>query len=105
MALEGIEGERKANSPDEYIEYVYSFATTAALAGNALAAYQPNNSTPVTYYSANSTGGTTGGPFYGGSGYDRVIKKFAVKIVLTSDEGNEYIYPKVNDLRVIALQM
>lgn len=105
MVLEGIEGERKSNSPDEYIEYVYSFASTAALAGNAFAAYQPNNSTPVVYYAANSTGGTTGGPFYGGSGYDRVIKKFAVKIVLTSDEGNEYIYPKINDLRVIALQI
>lgn len=105
MVLEGIEGERKANSPDEYIEYVYSFATTAALAGNAFAAYQPNNSTPVVYYAANSSGGTTGGPFYGGSGYDRVIKKFAVKLVLTSEEGNEYIYPKVNDLRVIALQI
>lgn len=105
MALEGIEAERKSNSPDEYLEYVYSFATTAALAGNAFAAYQANNSTPVVYYAANSTGGTTGGPFYGGSGYDRVIKKFAVKIVLTSDEGNEFIYPKVNDLRVIALQI
>jgi hypothetical protein len=105
MVLEGVEGERKANSPDEYIEYVYSFATTAALAGNAFAAHQPNNSTPVVYFAANSSGGTTGGPFYGGSGYDRVIKKFAVKIVLTSDEGNEFIYPKVNDLRVIALQI
>lgn len=105
MALENIEGSRNTNSPDEYIEYVYSFATTAAAAGNTFAAYQANNSTPVIYYSANSTGGTTGGPFYGGTGYDRVVKKFAVKIVLTSDTGKEYIYPKVNDLRVIALQI
>lgn len=105
MALENIEGSRNTNSPDEYIEYVYSFANTANAAGNALAAYQANNSTPVVYYAANSTGGVTGGPFYGGTGYDRVIKKFAVKIVLTSDTGKEYIYPKVNDLRVIALQI
>lgn len=105
MALENIEGSRNTNSPDEYIEYVYSFANTANAAGNALAAYQANNSTPVVYYSANSTGGTTGGPFYGGTGYDRVVKKFCVKIVLTSDTGKEYVYPKVNDLRVIALQI
>lgn len=105
MALENIEGSRNTNSPDEYIEYVYSFANTVSAAGNAFAAYQANNSTPVVYYSANSTGGTTGGPFYGGTGYDRVVKKFAVKIILTSDTGKEYIYPKVNDLRVIALQI
>lgn len=105
MALESTEAARNTNAPDEYIEYTYSFAATAALAGNALAAFQLNNSVPVSYYGANSTGGTTGGPFYGGSGYDRVIKKFAVKLVLTSDTGSEYIYPKVNDLRVIALQM
>lgn len=105
MTLESTADARNTNSPDEYLEYVYSFSTTAALAGNALAAYQPNNSTPVVYYAANSTGGVTGGPFYGGSGNDRVIKKFAVKIVLTADTGNEYLYPKVNDLRVIALQM
>lgn len=105
MALENIEGSRNTNSPDEYIEYVYSFANSASAAGNAFAAYQANNSVPVVYYSANSTGGTTGGPFYGGDGYDRVIKKFAVKIVMTADQGKEYVYPKVNDLRVIALQM
>jgi hypothetical protein len=105
MALENIEGSRNTNSPDEYIEYVYSFANSASAAGNALAAYQANNSVPVVYYAANSTGGVTGGPFYGGDGYDRVIKKFAVKLVLTADSGKEYVYPKVNDLRVIALQI
>lgn len=105
MALENTEAARNTNAPEEYIEYTYSFATTAALAGNALAAFQSNNSVPVSYFGANSTGGVTGGPFYGGNGYDRVIKKFAVKLVLTSDTGSEYIYPKVNDLRVIALQM
>lgn len=105
MVIENTEAARSTNAPDEYIEYTYSFATTAALAGNALAAFQSNNSVPVSYYGANSTGGVTGGPFYGGSGYDRVIKKFAVKLVLTADAGSEHIYPKVNDLRVIALQM
>lgn len=105
MALEATADARNTNAPEEYIEYVYSFATTAALAGNALAAYQPNNSVPVVYYAANSTGGVSGGPFYGGSGYDRVIKKFAVKLVLTSETGSEHLYPKINDLRVIALQM
>lgn len=105
MALESTADARNTNAPDEYIEYVYSFANTAALAGNALAAYQANNSVPVVYYAANSTGGVTGGPFYGGSGYDRVIKKFAVKLVLTAESGFEHLYPKVNDLRVIALQI
>lgn len=105
MALENTADARNTNAPEEYLEYVYSFANTAALAGNALAAYQANNSVPVVYYAANSTGGVTGGPFYGGYGYDRVIKKFAVKLVLTSDSGSEHLYPKVNDLRVIALQM
>jgi len=96
---------RNTNAPDEYLEYVYSFASTATLAGNALAAFQANNTVPVSYLSANSTGGVTGGPVYGGSGYNKVIKKFAVKLVLTSDDELEYIYPKVNDLRVIALQI
>lgn len=105
MALEATADARNTNAQEEYIEYVYSFATTAALAGNALAAYQANNTVPVVYYAANSTGGVTGGPFYGGDGYDRVIKKFAVKLVLTSETGSEHLYPKVNDLRVIALQM
>lgn len=105
MALESTADARNTNAPEEYLEYVYSFANTAALAGNSLAAYQSNNSVPVVYYAANSTGGVTGGPFYGGSGYDRVIKKFAVKLVLTTESGYEYLYPKVNDLRVIALQM
>lgn len=105
MALESTADARNTNAPEEYLEYVYSFANTAALAGNALAAYQANNSVPVVYYAANSTGGVTGGPFYGGSGYDRVIKKFAVKLVLTTESGYEHLYPKVNDLRVIALQM
>ena len=105
MALEATADARNTNAPEEFIEYVYSFASTAALAGNALAAYQVNNSVPVVYYAANSTGGVTGGPFYGGSGYDRVIKKFAVKLILTAGEGNEHLYPTINDLRVIALQM
>ena len=105
MALESTADARNTNTPDEYLEYVYSFSNTAALAGNALAAYQANNSVPVVYYAANTTGGVTGGPFYGGAGYDRVIKKFAVKLVLTTENGYEYLYPKVNDLRVIALQM
>lgn len=105
MALESTADARNTNAPEEYLEYVYSFATTPTAAGNALAAYQVNNSVPVVYYSANSTGGTTGGPFYGGSGYGRVIKKFAVKLVLTCDAGSEHLYPKINDLRVIALQM
>ena len=43
---------------------------------------------------------------YHGTPYtDKVIKKFAVKLVLTADQGSEYLYPKVNDLRVIALQV
>lgn len=105
MVLESSEAARNTNDPDEYLEYVYSFANTAALAGNAFAAYQANNSTPVVYYSANTTGGTTGGPFYGGTGQDKVIKKFSVKLVLTADSGKEYLYPKLNDLRVIALQI
>lgn len=105
MALEQTADARNTNGPDEYIEYVYSFANTVALAGNAFAAYQANNSTPVVYYAANSTNGTTNGPFYGGSGYDRVIKKFAVKLVLTTSSGSEHLYPKINDLRVIALQI
>lgn len=105
MALENIEKVRNTNSPDEYLEYVYSFATTSALAGNALAAFQTSSSVPVSYSSANSTGGVTGGPSYGGSGRDGAIKKFAVKVVLTADSGNEYLYPKVNDLRVIALKV
>jgi len=105
MALEDPNKARNTNAPDEYLEYSYSFANTAALAGNAFAAYQSNNSVPVVYYSANSTGGTTGGPSYGGYGYDRVIKKFAVKIVMTADSGKEHLYPKINDLRVIAVQV
>jgi hypothetical protein len=62
----------------------------------------------VQYSSANSTGGTTGGPIYGGTSISvngEALKKFAVKIVLTSDSGVEHLYPKVNDLRVIALQI
>ncbi len=105
MIIEASEAARNTNDPDEYLEYVYSFASTPALAGNALAAYQANNTTPVVYYSSNSTGGITGGPFYGGQGQDKVIKKFSVKLVLTSDAGKEYLYPKINDLRVIALQV
>ena len=105
MALEATADARNTNAPEEYLEYVYSFANSASEAGNAFAAYQANNSVPVVYYAANSTGGTTNGPFYGGYGYDRVIKKFAVKLVLTTESGKEYLYPKINDLRVIALQM
>ena len=101
----GLEISEEAQGKEEFLEYVYSFATSAALAGNALAAFQASNTVPVSYLGANSTGGVTGGPVYGGSGYNKVIKKFAVKLVLTSDTGLEYIYPKVNDLRVIALQM
>lgn len=105
MVLEDPNKARNTNAPDEYLEYVYSFANTATLAGNAFAAYQTNDATPVIYYAANSTGGVSGGPSYGGSGYDRVIKKFAVKLVMTSDSGKEYLYPKLNDLRVIAVQV
>lgn len=105
MVIESSESARNTNDPDEYLEYVFSFANTAALAGNVFAAYQANNSTPVVYYAANSLGGTTNGPFYGGTGQDKVIKKFSVKLVLTSDNGKEYLYPKINDLRVIALQI
>lgn len=105
MALEQTADARNTNAPEEYLEYVYSFASDATLAGNALAAFQTSDTVPVTYYAANSTGGVTNGPFYGGTGYDRVIKKFAVKLVLTADSGNEYLYPKISDLRVIALQM
>lgn len=105
MVIEDSEAARNTNDPDEYLEYIYSFANTVTLAGNAFAAYQANNTTPVVYYSSNSTGGTTGGPFYGGAGQDKVIKKFCVKIVLTSDSGKEYLYPKINDLRLIALQV
>lgn len=105
MTYENPATVRNTNAPEEFLEYVYSFATTAALAGNALAAFQTDNSVPVSYLGANSTGGITGGPLYGGSGYNKVIKKFAVKLILTSDTGLEYIYPKVNDLRVIALQV
>ena len=105
MVIESSEAARNTNDPDEYLEYVYSFATTPTLAGNAFAAYQTNNTTPVVYYAANSTGGITNGPFYGGAGQDKVIKKFCVKLVLTSDSGKEYLYPKINDLRVIALQV
>ena len=57
------------------------------------------------YLSDSITGGITNGPFYGGTGQDKVIKKFCVKLVLTSDSGKEYLYPKINDLRVIALQV
>jgi hypothetical protein len=105
MTYENPATVRNTNAPDEFLEYVYSFANSATLAGNALAAFQANNTVPVSYLGANSTGGVTGGPSYGGSGYSKVIKKFAVKLVLTSDTGLEYIYPTVNDLRVIALQM
>ena len=104
MVIEDVESSRNTNSPDEYIEYTYSFANTAVLAGNAFAAFQSNNSVPVQYQLANSTGGSSGS-FIGGSGQDKVIKKFAVKLVLTADQGSEYLYPKVNDLRVIALQV
>lgn len=91
---------RNTNKPDEYLEYVYSFATSASLAGNAFAAFQSSSLVPVQYSSANSTGGTSGGPVY-----DDKFKKFAIKIVLTADNGYEYLTPKVNDLRVIALQV
>ena len=105
MVIESSEVARNTNDPDEYLEYVYSFATTPTLAGNAFAAYQTNNTTPVVYYAANSTGGITNGPFYGGTGQDKVIKKFCVKLVLTSDSGKEYLYPKINDLRVKQLKI
>ena len=105
MTYENPATVRNTNAPEEYLEYVYSFATSATLAGNALAAFQASNTVPVSSLGANSTGGVTGGPLYGGSGYNKVIKKFAVKLVLTSDTGLEHLYPKVNDLRVIALQM
>jgi len=95
---------RNTNKPDEYLEYVYSFAANSTLAGNVFAAYQTDNSTPVAYLSANSTGGTVGGELWGGTGGDK-FKKFAIKIVMTAEPGYGYLAPKVNDLRVIALQV
>lgn len=104
LTYENPAAVRNANKPDEYLEYVYSFAANSTLAGNVFAAYQTNNSTPAAYLSANSTGGTVGGELWGGTDGDK-FKKFAIKIVLTAESGFEYLAPKVNDLRVIALQV
>ena len=104
LAIESVDSARPSNAPGEYVEYMYSFANTASLAGNTFAAFQANNSVPVQYALANSIGGSSGS-IIGGYGHDKVIKKFAIKIVLTSDDGKEYLYPKINDLRVIALQV
>lgn len=89
------------NQPEQFNEYVFKFNNSVELAGNAFAAYETSNSTTtfINYYNANTTGGTSGGPQF------ISIKKFAIKLVLTANEGKEYLYPRVNDLRVIALQM
>lgn len=80
------------NKPDEFREYSYSFANTVALAGNVYAAWQSTNADPVQYASATAV-------------FNDKFKKFAIKIVMTADQGYEYLYPKINDLRVIALQV